>query len=138
MNSCYANKSDLFIGAAEEINNSTYFYLAVPHSAYYSCFLWMKHLCYSKYGKTENEIKNEVDPTMHGTHEIMAEFIRMRLYDSACKFEEKQRAKEFIAKIGQLKRIRFKADYGEESITITQSMKSIELAKDVLKILKTI
>ena len=119
MNSCYANKSDLFIGAAEEIHNSTYFYLAVPHSAYYSCFLWMKHLCYSKYGKTENEIKNEVDPTMHGTHEIMAEFIR-------------------IAKIGQLERIRFKADYGEESITITQSMKSIELAKDVLKILKTI
>ena len=48
MNSCYANKSDLFIGAAEKINDSTYFYLAVPHSAYYSCFLWMKHLCYSK------------------------------------------------------------------------------------------
>lgn len=98
----------------------------------------MKHLCYSKYGKTENEIKNEVDPTKHGTHEIMAEFIRMRLYASASKFEEKQRVKEFIAKIGQLKKIRFKADYGEESITITQSKKSIELAKDVLKILKTI
>ena len=80
MNSCYANKSDLFICAAEKINNSTYFYLAVPHSAYYSCFLWMKHLCYSKYGKTENEIKNEVDPMKHGTHEIMAEFIRMKLY----------------------------------------------------------
>lgn len=137
MNSCYANKSDLFIGAAEEINKGAY-YLAVPHSAYYSCFLWMKHLCYNKYSKTENAIKNEVDPTMHGTHEIMAEFIRMRLYGTASKFEEKQRAKEFIAKIGQLKRIRFKADYGEESITITQSEKSIELAKDVLKILKTI
>lgn len=41
MMSIYTNKSDLFMSAAEDINNDTNkcYFLVVPHSAYYSCFL---------------------------------------------------------------------------------------------------
>ncbi len=57
--SIYTNKSDLFMSAAEDINNDTNkcYFLVVPHSAYYSCLLLMKHLCYKKFGiNNENEM----------------------------------------------------------------------------------
>ena len=122
--SIYTNKSDLFMSAAEDINNDTNkcYFLVVPHSAYYSCFLLMKHLCYKKFGiNNENEMKNEVDSTLHGSHEIIM---------------DKKKGVEFASKIGQLKKLRTKADYEEVTITSTQSSQAIELAKDVRNILK--
>lgn len=136
MMSCYSNKSELFLSAAEMINEKSFFYTAVPHSAYYSCFLMMKHICCTKFGKKENEIKNEVSPTLHGTHEIMIEFIRNKMLEKAQNHDQREKVKNFVSKIGQLKRIRFKADYGDVDITSTQSSQSIGLAKDVLKLLK--
>ena len=42
----------------------------------------------------------------------------------------------FASKIGQLKKLRIKADYKEEDITYTHSCKALELAKEVRSILK--
>ena len=136
MMSCYSNKSELFLSAAEMINEKSCFYPAVPHGAYYSCILLMRHICCVKFGKKENEIRNEVNPTLHGTHEIMAEFVRLKMVEKAHNHDEREKAKLFISKIGQLKRIRVRADYGNVDITSTQSSQSISLAKDVLKLLK--
>lgn len=73
---------------------------------------------------------------MHGTHEIMIEFIRNKMLEKAQNHDQREKVKNFVSKIGQLKRIRFKADYGDVDITSTQSSQSIGLAKDVLKLLK--
>lgn len=43
---------------------------------------------------------------------------------------------EFANKIGQLKKLRTKADYEEVDITYTQSNQAIQLAQDVRNILK--
>mgnify|MGYP002726879223 FL=1 len=44
---------------------------------------------------------------------------------------------DFASKIGQLKKLRTKADYEEEDITYTHSCKALELAKEVRSILKS-
>lgn len=139
MMSIYTNKSDLFMSAAEDINNDTNkcYFLVVPHSAYYSCLLLMKHLCYKKFGiNNENEMKNEVDSTLHGSHEIMIGYVRKRMTQSCTSIMDKKKIVEFVSKIGQLKKLRTKADYEEVTITSTQSSQTIELAKDVRNILK--
>ena len=139
MMSIYTNKSDLFMSAAEDINNDTNkcYFLVVPHSAYYSCLLLMKHLCYKKFGiNNENEMKNDVDSTLHGSHEIMIGYVRKRMTQSCTSIMDKKKVVEFANKIGQLKKLRTKADYEEVTITSTQSSQAIELAKDVRNILK--
>ena len=135
----YTNKSDLLMSAAEDINNdiNKCYFLVVPHSAYYSCFLFMKHLCYKVFAvKNENEIKNSVDSTQHGSHEIMITYVHNKMIQSCTSIEDKQKVVEFANKIGQLKKLRTKADYEEVDITSTQSNQAIELAQDVRNILK--
>lgn len=139
MTSIYSNKSVLFMSAAEDINNDANngYYLVVPHCAYYSCLLFMKHLCYKKFAiNNENEMKNEVDSTLHGSHEIMIGYVRKRMTQSCTSIMDKKKVVEFANKIGQLKKLRTKADYEEVTITSTQSSQAIELAKDVRNILK--
>ena len=139
MMSIYTNKSDLFMSAAEDINNDTNkcYFLVVPHSAYYSCLLLMKHLCYKKLGiNNENEMKNEVDSTLHGSHEIMIGYVRKRMSQSCTSIMDRKKVVEFANKIGQLKKLRTKADYEEVDITSTQSNQAIKLAQDVRNILK--
>ena len=49
------------MSAAEDINNdiNKCYFLVVPHSAYYSCFLLMEHLCYKVFAvNNKNEIKS--------------------------------------------------------------------------------
>lgn len=97
----------------------------------------MKHLCYKKFGiNNENEMKNEVDSTLHGSHEIMIGYVRKRMTQSCTSIMDKKKVVEFANKIGQLKKLRTKADYEEVTITSTQSSQAIELAKDVRNILK--
>ena len=102
------------MSAAEDINNDTNkcYFLVVPHSAYYSCLLLMKHLCYKKFGiNNENEMKNEIDSTLHGSHEIMIGYVRKRMTQSCTSIMDKKKVVEFASKIGQLKKLRTKADY---------------------------
>ena len=136
----YINKSDLLMSAAEDINNdiNKCYFLVVPHSAYYSCFLLMEHLCYKVFGvNNKNEIKNSVDSTQHGSHEIMITYVHNKMIQACTSIEDKHKAMDFASKIGQLKKLRTKADYEEEDITYTHSCKALELAKEVRSILKS-
>ena len=51
--------------------------------------------------------------------------------------EDKHKAMDFASKIGQLKKLRIKADYKEEDIDYPHSCKALELAKEVRSILKS-
>ena len=97
----------------------------------------MKHLCYKKLGiNNENEMKNDVDSTLHGSHEIMIGYVRKRMSQSCTSIMDRKKVVEFANKIGQLKKLRTKADYEEVDITSTQSNQAIKLEQDVRNILK--
>ena len=52
----FKNKGELFEGTATSLlgNNS---YIAVPHSAYYSCFLLMKHIWHEVMKKSDAQLE---------------------------------------------------------------------------------
>ena len=128
------------MSAAEDINNdiNKCYFLVVPHSAYYSCFLFMENLCYKVFGvNNKNEIKNSVDSTQHGSHEIMITYVHNKMIHSCTSIEDKHKAMDFASKIGQLKKLRTKADYEEEDITYTHSCKALELGKFSIEVQKS-
>ena len=58
MISNYTNKSELYLDAADALMKSQDgHYAVVPHTTYYSCLLYMEHICYVVKGKTENDIR---------------------------------------------------------------------------------
>ncbi len=81
-------------------------------------------------------MKNDVDSTLHGSHEIMIGYVRKRMTQACTSIMDKKKVVEFANKIGQLKKLRTKADYEEVDITSTQSNQAIKLAQDVRNILK--
>ena len=136
MTSNYKNKSELYLDAADTlISNQRGQYAVVPHSAYYSCFLYMEHVCYVVNGKKEKEIRPIINKKQIDLHVGLSNYIKKELGKST-KPNSDRDINDFSKKYTDLKKLRVKADYKNESISWNDSQKAFQLANDILDILK--
>ena len=136
MTSNYKNKSELYLDAADTlISTQGGQYAVVPHTAYYSCLLYMQHICYVVKGKTENDIRPIINQKQIDLHVGITNYIKSELGNSSKRNAYKD-AKDFVAKYTVLKKLRVKADYKDETISLGDSQKAFLLAKDILVILR--
>lgn len=114
----FKSKGDLFEATAKSLNSRDE-YLAVPHSAYYSCFLLMKHIWHEVLNKSEVELEALIssaknDPIKEkGVHSVLLNEISKFLDTTNISDIEKR---NFRAKLPQLKRCRITADYKDNTI----------------------
>lgn len=136
MTSYYKNKSELYLDAADALMKSQNgHYAVVPHTAYYSCLLLIEHKCYIDDKKTEDDIRPEVNGVRPALHEALIGYMKCELSKSTKQYAYRD-MKDFTSKITDLKKLRVKADYKNESVSFDDSRKSLELANDILDILK--
>lgn len=136
MTSNYKNKSELYLDAADTlISNQRGQYAVVPHSAYYSYLLYMEHVCYVVNGKTEKEIRPIINKKQIDLHVGLSNYIKKELGKST-KPNSDRDINDFSKKYTDLKKLRVKADYKNESISWNDSQKAFQLANDILDILK--
>lgn len=133
--SYYENKSKEYLKVAEMIHTQQFFSV-VPHNAYYSCFLLMQHLFYNKYNEKFDIVKKMMNKK--GTHEVIQSYLSKVFINNAVKFDEKKNFLKYNNELGQLKKLRIKADYHDVEITEDDSKVSISFAKDILQFLNTI
>lgn len=139
----YEEKSEVYFKVANIIHGQQFF-PAVPHDAYYSCFLMMQHLFYIQYSEDFEVVKHELnlndtkEGNFNGTHEVITEYLTRKFDSVAIDIVTMRNYSAFKNKIGQLKKLRTKADYRNEDISKRDSENSISLAADILQLLKTI
>lgn len=134
MNSQYKNKSDLYLDAANDLINSQNHFMIVPHTAYYSCLLLIEHKCYIKDQKTEGDIRPVVNGIRPALHDGLINYMKNYLSNSSNRSAHAD-CRKFVSKITDLKKLRVKADYKNEFITLGDGQKSFELAKEIIEIL---
>ena len=138
MTSYYKNKSELYLDAADALMKAQNgHYAVVPHSAYYSCLLLIEHKCYIENKKTEDDIRPEVNGRRSALHEALISYIKCKMSKSTKQYAYRN-MKDFTSKITVLKKLHVKADYKNENVSFDDSQKSLELANDILDILKKI
>ena len=136
MTSNYKNKSELYLDAADTlVKLQQGQYAVVPHSAYYSCLLYMEHVCYVVNRKTEKGIRPIINDKQINLHVGLSSFIEKELGKST-KPNSNKDVNDFSKKYTDLKKLRVKADYKNESISWNDSQKAFQLANDILDILK--
>lgn len=136
MTSYYKNKSELYLDAADALMKSQNgHYAVVPHTAYYSCLLLIEHKCYVDNHKTEDDIRPEVNGVRPALHEALIGYMKCELSKSTRQYAYRD-MKDFTSKITDLKKLRVKADYKNENVSFDDSRKSLELANEILDILK--
>ncbi len=137
MTSNYTNKSELYLDAADALMKSQDgHYAVVPHTTYYSCLLYMEHICYVVKGKTENDIRPiKKDGSKTSLHVGLSKYIKKVLGQST-KRNAHRDLTAFTEKFIVLQKLRVKADYKNESISWNDSQKAFQLANDILGILK--
>lgn len=136
MTSNYKNKSELYLDAADTLIQSQEGQFAVvPHTTYYSCLLYMEHICYVVKGKTEGDIRPLINDKRQNLHVAITNYIKKELGKSTKRNAYKD-LNDFVAKITDLKKLRVKADYENEYISSDDSQKAFQLANDILGILK--
>jgi len=64
------NKSEMLQDVAELLHNK-YYYPAVAHSAYYSCYQLLKHIWLYGMGKTQAELDSKSSASLLGSHEFL-------------------------------------------------------------------
>ncbi len=126
------SKSGFSMDAANYLMSGCH-YIAVPHSAYYSCFqlmtfVWMKHK-----GLTLTDLKENADISKIGTHK----YLTNELFE-LLKSKNKKDSVKFNSLLQELKNIRTDADYKERQIDIEISHQSIRKATEINLILKSL
>lgn len=129
--SSFQNKSELLIASAKLSHDKNY-YPAVAHGTYYSCLLLLKHIWIYKMSKTQTDLDVKCKSEKSGTHEILINEVGKYIKDHSSNDE----FREFNTKILQLKKLRVNADYDDCEFDFTKSIKSLNLSKCILPILK--
>ncbi len=118
------SKSEINLCAAELLHKQC-FYPPVVHCAYYSCFQLMKHIWLYSIGNSENELKALNKNSKEGSHEVLINQIKLFVKDKS------RNDRDFNNEILQLKRLRVRADYDDNSIDSDKSSNSINLSKSI-------
>lgn len=134
--SSYLNKSEIYLDSAKQLKESGC-YAVGPHCAYYSCFLRMQDIWYNKLGHTEFDLHTTPEGNYlgEGDHKLMINKLGIILLGSNDR-NAKDLFKVFNDKIGQLKKLRLKADYKDEDILNKDCSNAIDLAEAIIPILK--
>lgn len=126
------NKSGLFELAARECRDKN-IYISVPHSAYYCCLMFMRHIWIEKLGHSADEFSAAVSQSKKtGSHELLINQIATLLVE----YKVVNFAREFTNLVGQLKEIRVEADYSDKNIDIEKAENAIRIMDRLLPLLK--
>ncbi|GHS85574.1 hypothetical protein FACS1894201_05440 [Bacteroidia bacterium] len=128
------NKSEILINAAELLHDRT-MYPAVAHGAYYSCYQLSKHIWLHKMKKTQKELDILCSIGKTGSHEMLINEVGKFIRDSK-KIDCINHKRDYYYFIGQLKRLRVKADYDDELFDSSASKRAIDLSNTIIPILK--
>ena len=114
----FKSKGDLFEGTAKSLNSRDE-YLAVPHSAYYSCVLLMKHIWHEVMKKSDAELEALISSAKNDS--IKEKGVHSVLLNEICNFLDTTNISEiekrnFRSKLPQLKKCRIIADYKDRTI----------------------
>ena len=123
------NKSEINLDSAELLHKN-YMYPSVVHCSYYSCYQLMKHIWLTSMSKTDAELRLLTSSTKEGSHEVLINQLYFYIKSRSQDF------REFNNTIGQLKKLRRKADYEDVQIDFSKSKNSIDLSKSTLSILR--
>lgn len=115
---------------------NNYYYPAVAHCAYYSCFHLMQHIWFYKLRKTQNQLEVECSNKKTGRHNILINEIGKYIKGNPNNRNARNDFQLFNSKIIQLKKLREDADYKDDSFDITKSQRSRILASELIPILK--
>ncbi len=106
------------------------------HCSYFSCIQLMLHVLRSDFNKTEEEIAQESfdgSRNLHGFHN----WIQNTFFTEVGKREKDGRiVLDFSSKLGNLKGIRIRSDYGINQIGEKEASKALEGAKSINQIIE--
>ncbi|MDR0864275.1 MAG: hypothetical protein LBO74_05005 [Candidatus Symbiothrix sp.] len=128
------NKSDILTDAAKFLHDKGW-YPAVAHGAYYGCYQLSKHIWLHKMRKTQQELDMLCSSGKIGSHEVLINEVRNFMRDSK-KTDCNNHMSDYYRLIGQLKRLRVKADYDDEIFDSSASRNAISLSDTIIPILK--
>ena len=138
MRSQYSEKSQIYYDAAVDLMKGSGYYSPIPHIAYYSCMLRMFHIWYVE--KQMSEIYLKILPDGSYTkdvHNQLANQFKLLVIERYKKTDV-TKGRIFEKHLGDLKKLRVKADYKNESISSDDSKKAIDLCDVILTILKSL
>lgn len=128
------NKSEL-LEASTSLLQDNYFYPAVAHATYYSCYQLMKHIWLYSMKKSEDELRSNTSQSRYGSHEYLLNEVVKYIGNLQNKLSAND-IRNLRNNLLQLKRLRTDADYSDSNFDIKKSQNSIELSERVLPILK--
>ncbi|MDR1023710.1 MAG: hypothetical protein LBL94_10640 [Prevotellaceae bacterium] len=134
------SKSEAFSKAAKLLHSNE-LYSTVAHSAYYSCFLLMKHIWLHPLNKTEQHLRQELkhhnqQRRFSGAQEMGSHEFLINAVGKYIKNLEYNDFHKFIEAICQLKRLRTSLDYDDTLFDDAKSSTSLSLAEAVILILE--
>lgn len=138
MRSQFSEKSQIYYEAAVELMDGKGNYSPIPHIAYYCCMLRMFHIWYVEKQRSEIELKRLPDGSYtKDVHNQLANQFKLFVIE---KYKKSDAAKGgiFIKNLADLKTLRVKADYKNESISHDDCRKAIDYCDVVLTILKSL
>jgi uncharacterized protein (UPF0332 family) len=124
------SKSEMNLASASLLHKNDYYAPAV-HCAYYGMLQLIKHILIHKYGISQDQLATSIQNEPTGSHNYMLNQVAIRI-------SEKNNKRKFNELIGQLKRLRVKADYEDCMMYINDSQNAINLSNEIVVILKPI
>ncbi len=124
----------MLIAAADLLHNNFY-YPAVAHAAYYSCYQLLQYIWLYSMDKSQNELDTKTSQSKYGSHEFLLNEV-VSYITSLQKTNSREDARDLRNNIPQLKRLRTDADYKDVIFDSKKSKQSIDMSKKLLTILK--
>lgn len=120
-------KSEFNIDAAQVLIDK-YLFAPSVHCSYYSCFQLMKFTINAYFGMSYNELRQKVSVnTSGGTHTYVTHFFNTEVRKKYGLTDYT----DFSRKIKDLKEFRESSDYDDSEITIDNSTKALQYAKEL-------
>lgn len=128
----YQTKSGIYATAAEQLKDSGLF-APVGHTAYYSCYLLLEHICCSD-GFNSYDLDQRYYNNL-GSHQETINGVTKYIHDSGLPKCRKD-SQIIRSKIGDLKILRMSADYDNDPFTSQQAEASFSLMNNIRSLLK--
>jgi hypothetical protein len=129
------NKSDIYMESAKILSDKS-LYPPVAHCSYYACYQRIKHLWLYKMGKTEADLYSLCRTrSSEGSHEVLINEI-VKYIKTSETVNNLSDSRVLNSYIGQLKKLRHRADYEDKNFDYTSCSSALSLSNDIIPILK--
>ena len=134
----YCEKSQIYYDSLLDLMKGSGYYSPIPHIAYYSCMLRMFHIWYVEKQMSEIDLKILPDGSYtKDVHNQLANQFKLFVI-KRYKKTDVTKGRIFERHLGDLKKLRVKADYKNETISSDYSKKAIDLCDEILTLLKSL